>query len=122
MTTLSHPTTGTPLPPLLTTTEAAELLGVHRDTVIDQCRAGLLPTMPRIGSAPHRIVTAKLLRQLGLHDDPVPGEKGRGDERVAELLEIRNALGELLARVDAVLAAPAVASLQIGEASRARGV
>lgn len=69
--TLIHPTTGEQLPVILTTAEAAELLGEHRDTVIDQCRAGLLPTMPRIGQSPHRIITAKLLRQLGLLPDQI---------------------------------------------------
>jgi hypothetical protein len=71
MNTLTHPLTGKPLPPIITTAVAAEILGEHRDTVIDQCRSSVLPTMPRSGSGPWQIITAKLLRQLGLLPDTI---------------------------------------------------
>ena len=69
--TLTHPTTGSELPPLLSTREAAEILGWHENTVLTYCAKGDLPTMPRHGSGPWRIITAKFLRQLGLLPEDV---------------------------------------------------
>jgi hypothetical protein len=57
---------GVELPPILSTRDTAEILGWDEDTVLAHCHKGLIETMPRIGRAPWQIITAKLLRQLGL--------------------------------------------------------
>jgi hypothetical protein len=63
---LIHPITGHPLRPLLSTRQTAEILGWSEATVMARCASGDLATMPRNGTAPWQIITAKLLRQLGL--------------------------------------------------------
>jgi hypothetical protein len=65
--TLSHPTTGEPLEPIITSGQAAEILGRNRDTIEKECREGIIATRPRLNDGgPWQIITAKLLRELGL--------------------------------------------------------
>jgi excisionase family DNA binding protein len=58
--------TGAEYPVVLSVREAAEILGVHEDTAWRMCQAGTLPTLTRIGTGQYRIITARLLADLGL--------------------------------------------------------
>ena len=60
---------GDELPPLLTTRQAAEILGWNEDTVTQHCHEGLIEVLPREKGSPWQIITAKLLSQLGLLED-----------------------------------------------------
>ena len=63
--TLTHPQTGDPLPPVLTTKQASELLCEARTVTTDRCRRGELKCLPRpTGDGPYRILTQPLLKIL----------------------------------------------------------
>ena len=77
---LVHPKTGELLPPLLSTKQTADILNWHEHSVMSHCALGLIATLPRVGSAPWQIVTAKLLRSLGLDPEGDEPEQVIGTE------------------------------------------
>lgn len=60
---------GQQYPIVLSTKEAAEVLGVCEDTARRRCVDGRLPLLPRSGNEPWRVPTGKLFDLLGIEHE-----------------------------------------------------